>query len=92
MKIRGQLVNLLTKLEPLTYARYVGKVNNSPILYVRMMKALYGMLTSALLFYKQFKNDIEEIGFHINPYDTCVANKIVNGRQQTIVWHIDDIK
>ena len=81
MKIRGQMVNILPKLEPSTYARYVSKENNSPILYVRMVEALYGMLTLALTFYEQFKNDIEEIGFQINPYEPCVANKIVNGGQ-----------
>ena len=52
MKIRGQLVNILSKLEPSTSARYVSKENNSPILYVIMLRPLYGMLTSALLFYK----------------------------------------
>ena len=68
---------MLTKLEPSTYAKYVSKENNLSILYVRMVKALYGTLTSALLFYKQFKNDIEEIGFQINPYEPCIDNKIV---------------
>ena len=63
MKIRRQLVNILTKLESSIYAKYVSKENDSSILYVRMVKALYGMLTSALLIYNQFKNDIEEIGF-----------------------------
>ena len=57
-----------------------------------MVKALYGMLTSALQFYRQLKNDIEETGFQINPYDPYVANMIVNGKQQTIAWHVDDIK
>ena len=85
-------MNIHTKLEPSTYARFVSKENNSPILYVRLVKALYSMLTSALLFYKQFKNDIGKVGFHINPYDPCIANKIVNGKQQTIVWHVNDIK
>lgn len=28
----------------------------------------------------------------INPYDPCVANKIINGNQCTIAWHIADIK
>ena len=31
-------------------------------------------------------------GFVINPYDQCVANKIVNGSQFTISWHVDDLK
>ena len=31
-------------------------------------------------------------GFTINPYDQCVANKQINGKQCTIVWHVDDLK
>ena len=28
----------------------------------------------------------------MNPYDPCVANKIINGTQITICWHVDDLK
>ena len=28
----------------------------------------------------------------VNPYDPYVANKIVNGSQCTVVWHINDLK
>ena len=31
-------------------------------------------------------------GFKLNPYDSCVANKIVNGKQMTVIWHVDDLK
>ena len=31
-------------------------------------------------------------GFKLNPYDQCVANKIINGSQCTIVWHVDGLK
>ena len=65
---------------------------NQKVLYVQMMKALYGMLVSSLLFYKKFRKDLESIGFEVNPYDACVANRIVDGKQQTITWHVDDIK
>ena len=27
-----------------------------------------------------------------SPYDPCVANRIVNKAQQTIVFHVDDLK
>ena len=30
--------------------------------------------------------------FALNPYDACVANRIVNGKQCTIVWYVDDGK
>jgi hypothetical protein len=28
----------------------------------------------------------------VNPYDQCVVNKIINGKQCTVVWHVDDLK
>ena len=28
----------------------------------------------------------------MNPYDACVANKIINGEQHTLTWHVDDVK
>ncbi len=31
------------------------------------------------------------MGFEINPYDPCVANKTVNGTQMTVRWHADDL-
>ena len=31
-------------------------------------------------------------GFRINPYDQCVANKQINVKQCTIVWHVDNLK
>ena len=34
---------------------------------------------------------MEEIGFEFNPYDPCVANRHVNGKQQTIRFHVDDL-
>ena len=33
-----------------------------------------------------------DMGFEINDYDPCVANKIVNDKQCTITWYVDDLK
>ena len=32
------------------------------------------------------------VGFEINPYDWCVANKTVDRKQTTVVWHVDNLK
>jgi hypothetical protein len=32
------------------------------------------------------------IGFEVNPYDICVANRTVYGKQQTLTWHVDHLK
>ena len=28
----------------------------------------------------------------MNPYDECVANRIVNGKHHTVAWNVDDLK
>lgn len=35
---------------------------------------------------------IDHHGFERNPYDYCVANKIINEKQATVVWYVDDLK
>ena len=45
---------------------------------------LYGMLHSSLLFYKKFVKDLKSYRFELNPYDPCVANKMVNDEQLAI--------
>jgi hypothetical protein len=27
----------------------------------------------------------------MNPYDPCVANRMIGGKQQTVTWHVDDL-
>ena len=83
---------MLVDLAPQDYKDFVKAKGNHKVLYVEMLKALYGMLQSSLLYYKKFRKDLEEIGFKINPYDPCVANRIIQGKQHTITWHVDDLK
>jgi hypothetical protein len=62
------------------------------VLYVRVLRAIYGMLEAALLWYKKFRHELEEIGFLFNPYDPCVANRERKGSQHTVLFHVDDLK
>ena len=60
-------------------------------LYVWVLKALYGIRTSSLLWYKKFGRDLKSYGFIFNPYDPCVTSRKVKGNQHTIRFHVDDI-
>jgi len=35
---------------------------------------------------------LKEWGFKLNKYSKCVANKIINRQQCTIIWHMDNLK
>jgi hypothetical protein len=92
MKIRGSLVDILLEICPGVYDDFVLYEGKQKVLYVQMLMALYGMMIASLLYYKKFRKDIETIGFEVNPYDICVANRQVNGKQHTVTWHVDDLK
>ena len=59
---------------------------------MEVLQAIYGCIESALRWYELYSETLAKEGFVINPYDKCVANKIVNGKQCTIVWYVDDNK
>ena len=91
MKMNGSLAELMVKTDPKIYRKYVTIKKGRQVLYLQLQKALYGMMKSTLLFYRKLIKELKEMGFEINPYDPCVANKVVNGTQMTVRWHVDDL-
>ena len=54
MLLRGKLAEMMARIDPALYKEYVTySVNRVPTVYVRLSRALYGMLGGALLFYKR---------------------------------------
>ena len=93
MHLKGRLAELMATVEPKLYMKYISYDAKVRVeLYVKVHKALYGLLRSALLFYLKLVGDLKRFGFVLNPYDPCVANKDINGEQMTVVWHIDNLQ
>ena len=88
----GRMAELLAKIAPETYREYVYHQRGQSYIYCKVNVAIYGTLKAALLFWKKLSASLKQQGFVINPYDWCVANKTVNGKQYIIVWHVDDLK
>ena len=78
MVLRGKPPGMMVRIYPAQYREYVTySINGVPMLYARLLKALYGMLRAVLLFYKRLRSTLEDMGFEVdpyNPYDPCVAN------------------
>ena len=77
-----------------SYADYVYTTKSGKhLLYVQLKKAMYGCMKAAQLFWENLSSYlVKEMNFTVNPYDSCVANKTIDGKQCTIVWHVDDLK
>ena len=91
MKFEGAMVDYVVASNPEHYQPYVTFENGKKVLYVELLKALYGCMQSALLWYKLFATTLSEMGFELNPYNLCVANKVINNRQCTIGFYVDDL-
>ena len=91
MKITGPEVDLFCKIDP-TLEAFVTYENGKKVLYVQLDKALYGCVQSALLWYELYSETLKDMGFILNPYDLCVANAEIDGKQCTICWYVDDNK
>lgn len=87
MIIDGVMANALCEIEP-SYREY--RDGNGRVLVV-LLKALYGCVQSARLFYDKLRLVLEDIGFVVNPDDDCVFNTIVDGKQCTVSFHVDDL-
>jgi hypothetical protein len=93
IKIRGILVNMLVEIAPEFYKPFVTTDKKGvKQLTVQCQNAIYGTMVASLLYYRKFCKSLTSIGFEFNPYDPCVANKMINGEQMTIAFHVDDCK
>jgi hypothetical protein len=92
VRLEGPMALLLAKVNPCLYTKYLARERGQDVMYVKLKKALYGTLQAALLFWKDLTETLTNMGFVVNPYNWCVANKLINGKQCTIVWHVDDLK
>ena len=93
IKICGVLVDILVEIAPDFYKSHVTteKMGVKQFL-VQCQNALYGTMVASLLYYRKFTKSLTEFGFKINPYDPCVSNKMIDGKQMTICYHGDECK
>jgi hypothetical protein len=69
VKLEGTMAELFARLDPQLYRKYVRSERGKPVLYVELLKALYGTIRAALLFWRMLSARLVEMGFEINPYD-----------------------
>ena len=49
LKLEGSMVNLMVQVNPEKYEEYISYENGKHVLYLRLLKALYGYIISSLL-------------------------------------------
>lgn len=85
-------------LDPIT-ARILSQMDTSSAPYissygtiiVKLVRALYGCVQSARLWYIKLRDALSSLGFEANVYDLCTFNKTIDGKQLSIAFHVDDL-
>ena len=86
VKLEGEITDLLICVDPM-YASFMTYEGNKKVIYAELTKALYGTVQASYLFWKDVTQFLtKELGFVVNPYDWCVANKDIDDKQCTIGW------
>jgi hypothetical protein len=90
--LTGKMVELLLEIDHELYEPYLVRERGDMVMYVKLLKALYRTMCAARLFWEWLSRQLVDWGFTPNPYDSCVVNKMVDGKQLTVAWHVDDLK
>ena len=58
---------------------------------VKLKKALYGCVQSAVLWYQELASTLESMGFQANPYDICSFKRVRGDTTDKIMVYVDDL-
>ena len=87
MMLSNEVSDMLCEIDPSNkqYMRNNGKI------YVRLRKALYGCVQSAVLWYNELKGTLVKMGFTENPYDICSFTRKRGNSIDRILVYVDDL-
>jgi hypothetical protein len=87
MLISPEVAEILCDIDN-SYRKYVRADKK---IAVRLKKALYGCVQSAMLWYNELTATLESMGFIRNPYDTCSFSRAQDGTHDRILVYVDDL-
>ncbi len=85
------MVDMICKIDP-KYKKYVVKTfSGRKILYGKLTRGVYGTTIGAALWFDKLTGHLHDWGYRSNPYDACTWNQVIDGKQYTLQFYVDDI-
>jgi len=92
MLLEGTVAEMIVKLEPTTYKKHMWyNKHGKAMLYVQLKSPIWDT-TSGSVILEIAVRVTTGIGIYTKPYDKCVANKNIEGKQCSIIWQLDNLK
>ena len=79
LKYRGAFVEIMCWINSY-HKKNASYKNEQKFLYMLVLCAIYGWIEFNIQWYKLYSEKLMEKGFELNPYERCVANKIMNDK------------
>ena len=76
LKIEGEFVDIVCEVNH-EHKINVRVENGVKVIYIRPLKALYGCMEYALLWYDLYSNTLKPQGFLINSHGRCIENSTI---------------
>ena len=92
IKLEGDMITLLEQIDPEYYKYFIyTDKRGKKCMYAEVKKAIYITLEASPLFWGKLPKRLEEMVYQRNEYNWCVMNKIIDNKQCTIIWHVDEL-
>ena len=89
----GIMVEMICEIDPSYHKNGIlSKGRKHKFLYGRLVKAVYSTFLGAIIFYNKLSKYLTDHGFVQNKYGMCTFNRMVNGEQITVQFHVDDLQ
>ena len=88
LKLHVSFVDILCGINE-EYTQYVRYERGQKLLYLRVLREIYGCIESALQWHNLYTKTLKTEGYKLNEYEKCVSNKTINVKQYNVVWYVD---
>ena len=85
------LTRELTDILIIYFPELKGFIGKDGRLIVKILKALYGLVQSAALWFAMIYGYLTSLGFKSNWVSVCILNMTKDGRELTLILYVDDI-
>ena len=92
MFMKGRLEESMVMVTTQTYRKFMTMEDGQKVFMRKIKRHFMAFGKELYFFYQKFHKDLENMGFEVNLYDPSVANKMVNGAQMIMTWHVHDLK
>lgn len=78
------MVDMLCRIDDQLKKYVIHTASDHNIMYGKLNNVIYRTWLKAILFYIKLATQLHQWGYIMNPYDTFIWNKMVNGKQITV--------